>query len=234
MADFIDVSGLLYPKSIAVIGASGRAGNLGGDPVQHLVRFGFPGKVWVVNPDGRSVHGVRCLPQDCRPAGGARSRHPGNPRRFGRRDDPRVCGARHAPWRGVRRWLRRLRRRRCRIPNELGIVCRDVGFTLCGPNCVGIINAATPVTADLCRGTIGIRHAAPGPISMVTQSGGIGSTIFSMVQRAGFGFRHLISSGNEAVVRFADYLYALPATTARASSPRISNASGTPRAWCGH
>jgi acyl-CoA synthetase (NDP forming) len=49
---------------------------------------------------------------------------------------------------------------------------------------------------------------------MVTQSGGIGTAAFSLVQNAGFGFRHLISGGNEAVVTFADYLYALPAMTA--------------------
>ena len=40
---FTDVSGLLYPKSIAVIGASDRPGNMGGDTVERLLRFGFPG-----------------------------------------------------------------------------------------------------------------------------------------------------------------------------------------------
>src|SRR3954451_13884262 len=44
---------------------------------------------------------------------------------------------------------------------------------------------------------------------MVTQSGGIGTAALTSVQRAGFGFRHLISGGNEAVVTFADYIYAL-------------------------
>ena len=48
----------------------------------------------------------------------------------------------------------------------------------------------------------------PGGISMVCQSGGIATTAFSMVQQAGFGIRYLVSSGNEAVVDFADYLYA--------------------------
>jgi acyl-CoA synthetase (NDP forming) len=44
---------------------------------------------------------------------------------------------------------------------------------------------------------------------MVSQSGGLGTSFFGMVHRAGFGFRTLVSSGNEAVVSFADYLYAL-------------------------
>jgi acetyltransferase len=43
---------------------------------------------------------------------------------------------------------------------------------------------------------------------MVGQSGGIATTAFSIIQQAGFGFRYLVSSGNEAVVSFADYLHA--------------------------
>jgi succinyl-CoA synthetase alpha subunit len=46
-------------------------------------------------------------------------------------------------------------------------------------------------------------------ISIVSQSGGIRTTAFSLIQQAGFGCRHMISSGNEAVVGYADYLYAL-------------------------
>ena len=209
MADFIDVSGLLYPKSIAVIGASDRAGDLGGDTVQRLVRFGFPGKVWVVNPDAKSVHGVQCFPRIddlpeapdlvilAIPADAVA-------------ETIRACAA-HGTRHGVvfAGGFAESGGEGVALQNELGTVCRDVGFTLCGPNCIGIINAATPVTATFAAALSEFDTLRAGPISMVTQSGGIGTTIFSMVQRAGFGFRHLISSGNEAVVRFADYLYAL-------------------------
>ena len=137
MADFIDVSGLLYPKSIAVIGATDRAGDLGGDAVHSLVRFGFPGRIWAVNPNAKTVHGVRCfagigdLPEApdlvilAIPADAVA-------------ETIRACaayGARHgvvfaggfaeAGGEGVA------------LQNVLGTVCRDVGFTLCGPNCVG-------------------------------------------------------------------------------------------------
>jgi acetyltransferase len=92
---------------------------------------------------------------------------------------------------------------------ELEQICRTSGIKLCGPNCIGIINAAAPVPATFTAALSEFDTLRTGPISMVTQSGGIGTTIFSMVQRAGFGFRHLISSGNEAVVRLPDYLSAL-------------------------
>ena len=54
---FLDLSRLLAPRSVAVIGASDRAGNLGGDTVRRLVKFGFPGPVWPVNPNAETVAG---------------------------------------------------------------------------------------------------------------------------------------------------------------------------------
>ena len=72
-----------------------------------------------------------------------------------------------------------------------------------------MINATVPVPATFSTALLEMESLRPGPISMVSQSGGIGTTVFSQVQQAGFGFRHMISSGNEAVVGFADYLYAL-------------------------
>jgi hypothetical protein len=50
---------MLSPASVAVVGASERPGNLGGDTVNRLVRFGFPGPIWPVNRSAR--------PGDCRP-----------------------------------------------------------------------------------------------------------------------------------------------------------------------
>ena len=95
------------------------------------------------------------------------------------------------------------------LQRRLAELCHETGFNLCGPNCVGIINAATPVTQTFATVLHEFTSLRAGPISMVTQSGGIGTAAFSLVQNAGFGFRHLISGGNEAVVTFADYLYAL-------------------------
>jgi acetate---CoA ligase (ADP-forming) len=208
-AEFVDITGLLYPRSIAVIGASDRPGNLGGDTVERLLRFGFPGPVWAVNPNGGTVRGIAChrsvadLPEapECVimavPAASLT-------------DTVRECVVR-----GTRNGIafaggmgegdaegKELERR-------LVALCREADFRLCGPNCVGIINAATPVTSTFATVLHEYTTLRSGPISMVTQSGGIGTAAFSLVQQAGFGFRHLISGGNEAVVTFADYLYAL-------------------------
>jgi acetyltransferase len=206
---FADVSGLLYPASIAVIGASDRPGNLGGDTVERLLRFRFPGPVWAVNPSGGTVRGIPChrsiaeLPQAPESVVLALQA-------AAITDTIRECAAR-----GTRNGVAFAGGfgegggAGAELQRQLVAVCEETGFRLCGPNCVGILNAATPVTATFSTVLHEIEALRAGPISMVTQSGGIGTAVFGAVLKAGFGFRHLISGGNEAVVTFADYLYAL-------------------------
>lgn len=206
---FLDVSGILEPTSIAVIGASERPGNLGGDTVRRLVKFGFPGPVWPVNRTAAPVAGL--------PAFAAVSELPGVPTLavLAVPAEALLEGVRECAAAGVRYGIAYagglgeggpagVERQRTLVAQ-----CRASGFTLCGPNCVGVINATVPVPATFSTALLEMDELRPGVISMVSQSGGIGTTAFSQVQQAGFGFRHLISSGNEAVVGFADYLYSL-------------------------
>jgi acyl-CoA synthetase (NDP forming) len=213
--DFLDVSGILEPKSVAVIGASDRPGNLGGDTVRRLTKFGFPGPVWPVNPKGAThpkwatVAGRKCfssisaLPEvpdlvilavpaaaligsieECARLGVA----------YG---IAYAGGLAEAGGEGVA------------LQHALTSVCRQNGFKLCGPNCVGVINAILPATSTFSTALVEMEALRAGVISILGQSGGICTTALSMIQHAGFGTRHMISSGNEAVVSFADYLYAL-------------------------
>ena len=206
---FLDVSGILEPTSIAVIGASERPGNLGGDTVRRLVKFGFPGPVWPVNrtaapvaglPGFSSVSGLPAAPHLAVLAVPAEALL----------DAIRECAAA-----GVRYGvayaggLGEAGGAGAELQRTLVSLCRATGFTLCGPNCVGVINATLPATPTFSTALLEVDALRPGGISIVAQSGGIGTTAFSLIQQAGFGCRHMISSGNEAVVGYGDYLYAL-------------------------
>jgi len=191
-----------------VIGASEQPGNLGGDTVRRLLKFKFPGPVYPVSRSAATVAGLKSyrrvaelpeIPQlvimaipasglleairECADAGV----HHGIAYAGGLAD----AGAEGAE-----------------LQRTLTALCRERNFTLCGPNCVGVINATTPATSTFSTALYEMESLRPGVISLVGQSGGIATTAFSMVQQAGFGFRYLVSSGNEAVVSFADYLHA--------------------------
>lgn len=206
---FARLAGLLQPRSVAVIGASDQPGNLGGRAVMLLQKFGYPGEVWPVNPKRDTVAGVRCLPaltalpraaelaiiavsaertlaavRDCVDAGI-------------RNGVVWAGGFAEAGDEGVE------------LQRQLGGYCRDAGFLLCGPNCLGIINAWQPLTATFASSLVSTERLDRGDISMVSQSGGTAMTVQGLAQQAGFGFRLMISSGNEAVLGITDYLEAL-------------------------
>jgi len=53
---------LLRPKSVAVIGASGREDSLGEWSLKNLLKGGFPGDIYPVNPGYEELQGIRCFP----------------------------------------------------------------------------------------------------------------------------------------------------------------------------
>ncbi len=53
---------LLRPQSIAVLGASEREGTVGRNTVENLLKGGFEGGLYAVNPGRKSVLGVPCYP----------------------------------------------------------------------------------------------------------------------------------------------------------------------------
>ena len=56
------ISRLLKPRSVAVIGASADVTKTAGRPVSYLVKHGFTGKIFPVNPKASEICGLRCYP----------------------------------------------------------------------------------------------------------------------------------------------------------------------------
>ncbi len=57
-----DLEPLFAPQSIAVIGASSRAGTAGNEILKNLIAAPFAGVVYPVNPKSKSIMGIRCAP----------------------------------------------------------------------------------------------------------------------------------------------------------------------------
>lgn len=214
-AGFADVSKLLAPRSIAIVGASEQPGNLGGVAIRLLRKFGYPGAIWPVNPRRASVHGVACHarvadipdPVDLAIfATGAES----VPALVRECVDAGIgCGI---AWAGG---FSETGAAGQALEEALRRICEDTGFALAGPNCIGIIDSGMPLAASFASFLAETDTLIRGNISIVSQSGGTATMAQAFAQQAGFGFRYMISSGNEAVLTAADYLHALvedPAT----------------------
>jgi acyl-CoA synthetase (NDP forming) len=206
---FGELTPLLAPRSIAVIGASDRDGNLGGTAVQFLRKFGFQGPVWPVNSKSDVVAGLPCFPS--------------------LKDLPAIpdlailavpatsvldvlkdCVAVGVP--SAVAWAGGFAEQGApgrALQNEIEAVCRDSGILLCGPNCIGIINTSIGLTASFSSMLSEHPHLTQGNVSIVSQSGGISVMAHSRAQQLGLGFRVTISVGNEATLGIPDFIRAL-------------------------
>src|SRR5262245_58132027 len=145
---FGELTPLLAPRSVAVVGASDRAGNLGGLAVAFLKKFGFRGAVWPVNAGRAEVAGLPCFPTLAElPAvpDMAIIAVPAESVLGVVQDCMRAAVPSAVVWAGGFAEGDESGRLRQRQLTEL---CRSSSLKLCGPNCIGIINTAIGLTAS--------------------------------------------------------------------------------------
>ncbi|MBL8702434.1 MAG: acetate--CoA ligase family protein [Alphaproteobacteria bacterium] len=208
-SNFGALTPLLAPRSVAVIGASDREGNLGGLCVGFLRKFGFEGPVWPVNAGRSTVADLPCYPGlQALPATPdlAVIAVPAESVTAVVRD----CIAAKVPaavvWAGGFAEGDDEGRARQR---ELEAACRGSDIKLCGPNCIGIINTSIGLTASFSSLMTELDRFNPGVVSIVSQSGGIAVTSHARAQELGLGFRLTISCGNEATLGIPAFIDAL-------------------------
>src|SRR6516165_3029201 len=192
---------LFQPKSIAVVGASEKP-TIGRRLIASLNRLGFSGSIFPVNPNYSTVLGRQCyasiaeLPEAPDVAvfcvGHERVLEP-----FAAAAERGVKGA--VIYDGG--FAERGEDGR-RLQAQIEGICHDAGIALCGPNCMGVLSPHHPSTTYLqeLREPSGLA----GNVGIVSQSGGFCIGLVNDVRR--FGFSHVVSSGNEAVLAAADYL----------------------------
>ena len=79
----------------------------------------------------------------------------------------------------------------------------EVGIPICGPNCMGLAGIREKV---YCYPHLHVSDMDPGPVALITQSGGTLSYFTRAGQERGLRFSYAISSGNELSLDLADYM----------------------------
>src|SRR5690242_20132353 len=57
-----DLDAMFKPRSIALIGVSSNPTKLAGRPLRFLKEFGYPGKIYPINPNSEEIQGLKCYP----------------------------------------------------------------------------------------------------------------------------------------------------------------------------
>ncbi|MEX1050747.1 MAG: acetate--CoA ligase family protein, partial [Gemmatimonadales bacterium] len=82
-------------------------------------------------------------------------------------------------------------------------VVRDAGLRMVGPNCMGVLNTATDIAMNA---TFAPTMPPPGPVAFMSQSGAMGLSILDHAHSLGIGFSSFVSAGNKADVSGNDLL----------------------------
>ncbi|MBX3624370.1 MAG: bifunctional acetate--CoA ligase family protein/GNAT family N-acetyltransferase [Rhizobacter sp.] len=186
---------LLEPRSVAVIGASGRPASVGATVWNNLNGGAFAGPVWPVNPKHRALGDtpvfarVQDLPAApdlaviCTPAPTV----PGLIEELGR------LGTRAAivMTAGLDRDTR----------NAMLANARPHLLRVLGPNCLGLLSPRIGLNASFAH-----VDARAGSLAFVSQSGALVTAVLDWARPRGIGFSHMISLGDHADVDFGDLL----------------------------
>ncbi len=198
---------LLNPASIAILGASADLNKVNGRTLRFLLEKGYRGNIFPVNPKYETIAGLKCYPDV--------AALPEAP-------DLAVIAV---PAAQVLPSVRELSRRGGRaavifssgfaemgaagrkLEDDVAAAARDAGIRLCGPNCLGLINAWEQVIATF--GQFAEGPTPPGLVAFVTQSGAFGTAIAALARRRALGLGYFINTGNECDVDFVQMMHAV-------------------------
>lgn len=192
------------PKSIAVIGASRTPGKVGHDILKNIIRYGYDGAVYPINPTADEILGRKAYPllQDV-------------PDKIDlavvvipSKNVPDVigqCGAK-----GINSAIvisagfRESGIEGSKLEAELINKAREAGVRVIGPNCLGMIDTHSKINASFAAGM-----PAKGNIGFFSQSGALCLAILDRALPDEIGFSKFISMGNKADISDIDIMQAL-------------------------
>jgi len=194
---------VFYPKSVAVIGASRDEVSIGARLLRNLLRGGFSGTVFPVNPSAPSVGSLKAYKSvlDI--------------------PDPVDLAVIIVPARFVLEVTRECAKKGVRglvvisagfsetgdegaaLEKELLQIVRDAGMRMVGPNCMGLLNTDPAVRLDV---TFAPNFPPQGNVGMSSQSGALGIAILDHARRLDIGISTFVSVGNKADVSANDLL----------------------------
>ncbi len=195
---------LLYPKAVAVIGASRSPEKVGHAVLANLVNGGFKGAIVPVNPGTDEILGLKCYkslgeyknPIDLGIVGVARKLV---------KDALQSCldaGAKSVIV--ITAGFKEVSAEGAKAEQELVELCRAQGARMVGPNCLGVLNTDHHLNA-----TFAPSVPPPGKISVISQSGALCVAILDWAANQKLGLGKVISFGNKADLNEADFIQAL-------------------------
>jgi acyl-CoA synthetase (NDP forming) len=196
-----DLSPIFEPKCVAMIGASNNPSKYGWIIPANILANGYKGRLYLINPTEEKIWGLKVyrslkdIPEQVdlvvisRPAETV-------PQHIEECVESNVKSAIVISG-GFKETGKEGEKRE----QEIVRIARGGGMLLVGPNSMGIYSASVSLSALMPP----ILPKA-GEVSLISQSGNIGTNLLAFGSEQGIGFNKFVSSGNEADISSLDYL----------------------------
>lgn len=198
-----ELSKILYPKSVALIGASEKEGSVGNELLKRMLEFGFTGQIYPINPKHSSILGVKCyakitdVPKEIQlaiiavPAKAV----------LGVVDECHLAQVSNIVV--ISSGFNEVGGEGTVLENELKAKVQKYGMNLVGPNCLGVFCADKTLKFDGC-----FAPTVPktGTVGFATQSGALAGGVFNISKKLRIGFNQMVSLGNQADVDALDVI----------------------------
>lgn len=199
-----DIKYFFKPKSIAIIGASQNFNSINGMLVKYLLKHGYTGKIYPVNPKYEEIAGLKCyssltdIDGDVEMALIAIAAEKILPI-LGQCAEKKVksvviysSGFAEIGEKGKE------------IQERIKEIAVQEQIVVCGPNCLGSVNLAEKTVVAF--SPVLEEELIEGSVGFVSQSGAFGFVTFNQAQDEGIGFSYLVTTGNEVDLSIADYI----------------------------
>ncbi len=209
-----DISKLLWPKTVAVVGASNDLHSLRGRITDTILAHPYEGKVYPVSRSAEEVQGLKAwksiddLPEPVDLAILI------IPAQFVMAELER-CGKK-----GIKAavilssgFAEEAGGNGARMQDDLTTIAKRYDMAVTGPNSEGFANIAaglcptfSPVFDKNAGKVKPVRPLGSGQVSVISQSGGLGFAFFDRARPRDIAFRHIVTTGNEAALQVTDLL----------------------------
>ncbi len=189
------------PRSVALIGATEKAGSVGRTILSNLIASPFGGTVYPVNPNRPSVLGIQSHPSiesipeqvDLAVIVTPPKSIPGIIEQCGEAGVPTAVV--------ISAGFKEVGEEGARLELELVAKAREYGMRVIGPNCLGVMSPISGLNATFAAGM-----ANKGRVSFIGQSGALITAILDWSLREGAGFSSIVSLGSMADVGWGDLI----------------------------
>ena len=191
------------PKAVAVIGASRDPAKLGHGVLSNILKYGYPGQVYPINPKGGEILGLECYKSVLDIPGPVDMAIIVIPNRFVAQvlDECGQKGIKGAVV--ITAGFREAGHEGVKMESELLSIAHKHSIRLIGPNCLGTIDTVLPLNGSFAAGM-----PKKGTIGFMSQSGALCTAILDWALAEGVGFSRFVSLGNKADVDEVDLLEA--------------------------